>query len=1069
MATLALGVVGAAVGSAFGNPYAGFMIGSTLGSLIDPQAGPHLDANRVSDLRYSGSTYGNAIPRVWGYTRVPGNIIWVAKDSDGNALSEHSSNSGGSKGSPSVTTYSYTASVAVAFCAGTLTMPDGSQVTRNVTLSRLWADDKVIYDAFAVSNPAVSLTFHNGSETQTADSLIASKEGAANTPAYRGTAYVVLTDFLLTDYGNRIPNFSAELNTDAVTVGDVVEDLARQSGLAASDVDVSQATGALTGLALLSRSSGQDAANPLLAAYNLDAAEVDGVLKLVPRGGSPALTIVEADLGANAAKPTAKIEVKRLLESELPGRVDITYFDVDRSLQQATQSAVRQFAHDVQNVAAVTLGLSLTATQARRMAATALDNAWEEVEQQTFSLPQKYLNLAPSDVVVLNFDDNQRRARITSQSLAEGSEIRLETVADDPAALSQTMIGDPGGGITPPGTVAVVPTSFVVWSGTEIRDEDQGKPGFYLAATGGVGWQGCQVWVSPDGGTNWRLAGATANRSVFGSVAGALPDWSAALTFDATDHASVTLVSGQLTTHIPDIWALHSEQNMAVLGSEILSFAYASLTGVLTYDLSRLYRGMRGSSMTGHSAGDLFVLADANVLRIAVDGGYVGQTLQVKALSRYQQLSDVTAKSVTIGARTPTAVEQQVTTLQSTVTTIQTQVTATASDLAAHEAAIASATVLGHVKVGTGLSIDSGGVLSAGGGTWRGAWSGATAYAVNDEASYGGSSYIAIVAGTNHEPDTSPSYWNVVAAKGDTGATGPAGSTGATGPTGAAGTAAAAVVTSLPTAGSGTRGSFYLVDGSAAPNVDLLFVGIEQQDGSYAFLQQPNALQTTPKVVSKATLTLPTISGLQVWFKADVGVTSGVNGVSQWNDQSGNGWNATQSTNANKPTVVANVINGHAVIRFAGGSAQQWLDFHALSLANFTVYAVYKSTAVVAASYILGGTGSGILSGGTSANIGMGAYDGTNVIGATPASDPSSVWNYRTFTNAHLYAGGVEVSYQTGDSGPVGTLNVSRLGDNTTSTLIFTGDIAEVAVYNSQHNATDRSTVELYLRTKYGL
>jgi hypothetical protein len=57
-----------------------------------------------------------------------------------------------------------------------------------------------------------------------------------------------------------------------------------------------------------------------------------------------------------------------------------------------------------------------------------------------------------------------------------------------------------------------------------------------------------------------------------------------------------------------------------------------------------------------------------------------------------------------------------------------------------------------------------------------------TAYAVNDVVSSGGTSYIAIAAGTNFPPATSPTKWSVMAQQGATG------STGATGATGAAGT-----------------------------------------------------------------------------------------------------------------------------------------------------------------------------------------------------------------------------------------------------------------------------------------
>jgi len=70
-------------------------------------------------------------------------------------------------------------------------------------------------------------------------------------------------------------------------------------------------------------------------------------------------------------------------------------------------------------------------------------------------------------------------------------------------------------------------------------------------------------------------------------------------------------------------------------------------------------------------------------------------------------------------------------------------------------------------------------VAAAVGFTPRGAWGSGSTYAVNDVVSYNGSSYLAIQASTNQQPDTQTAYWLVLAAKGDTGSgdvTGPASS-----------------------------------------------------------------------------------------------------------------------------------------------------------------------------------------------------------------------------------------------------------------------------------------------------
>jgi hypothetical protein len=53
--------------------------------------------------------------------------------------------------------------------------------------------------------------------------------------------------------------------------------------------------------------------------------------------------------------------------------------------------------------------------------------------------------------------------------------------------------------------------------------------------------------------------------------------------------------------------------------------------------------------------------------------------------------------------------------------------------------------------------------------TWLGAYAGGTSYVINDAVSYGGSSYICILASTGNLP-TNGTYWNVMASKGDAGA-----------------------------------------------------------------------------------------------------------------------------------------------------------------------------------------------------------------------------------------------------------------------------------------------------------
>jgi hypothetical protein len=100
---------------------------------------------------------------------------------------------------------------------------------------------------------------------------------------------------------------------------------------------------------------------------------------------------------------------------------------------------------------------------------------------------------------------------------------------------------------------------------------------------------------------------------------------------------------------------------------------------------------------------------------------------------------------------------------------------------------------------------------------WKGMWSNTTAYAVNDGVQFNGTSYISIQAGTGHQPDTNPTFWNVLAqtgAPGPAGPSGPAGPVGAAGPIGPTGPAGAAGATG-PQGPPGPPGSVAVIGGNS--------------------------------------------------------------------------------------------------------------------------------------------------------------------------------------------------------------------------------------------------------------
>lgn len=209
MAKVALTVAGGIIGSAVGMPGLGAMLGGQLGGYIerrgaDPirQEGPRLD-----DLHVQVSSYGSPIFRVWGTMRVAGNIIW----SGDKVQSSTTETSGGGKAGPEVATtaYHYHSSFAIAICAGPIDR-----------LLRIWADGKLIYSIVPTNDSIIGIsglnfTLYEGNETQVADPIIEAEIGAGDVPGFRGLCYIVFDTFPLALFGNRIPNFSFDVTTNA--------------------------------------------------------------------------------------------------------------------------------------------------------------------------------------------------------------------------------------------------------------------------------------------------------------------------------------------------------------------------------------------------------------------------------------------------------------------------------------------------------------------------------------------------------------------------------------------------------------------------------------------------------------------------------------------------------------------------------------------------------------------------------------------------------------------------------------------------------------------------------------
>lgn len=185
--------IGAAVARTVATTAASFAASSLERLIFGPQK-RSVEGPRLESFTVQASTEGASVLRVYGRARVAGQIIWAANFKE--TVSETTEQSGGKGGRPAVQTeiteYLYSISLAIGLCEG--------EISR---VARVWADGKP-FDLSEI-NARVFL----GTEDQLPDDIILATE--TNAPAFRGLAYIVFEDLPLQDFGNRIPQFSFEI------------------------------------------------------------------------------------------------------------------------------------------------------------------------------------------------------------------------------------------------------------------------------------------------------------------------------------------------------------------------------------------------------------------------------------------------------------------------------------------------------------------------------------------------------------------------------------------------------------------------------------------------------------------------------------------------------------------------------------------------------------------------------------------------------------------------------------------------------------------------------------------
>jgi len=622
MATMVL----TAVGTALGGPIGG-AIGGLIGNVLDREVlfkAKGREGARLSDLQLQTSSYGTQMPRLFGRMRVAGTVIWATD------LREIRTKSGGGKGQGSSTSYSYSASFAVALSA------------RGVrSIGRVWADGNLLRGAAGDFKTQVgAFRLHDGGEDQTPDPLIASAQGADMTPAHRGIAYAVFEDLLLSDYGNRIPSLTFEVEADAgaVTIDAIVGALsegqmgsgvvAEFEGFAASGADLSEAIA------------------PLVDAYGLGLCGDGG--QLVGEAGSAVALLDPATrcsrINGRAIDP---VERSGAGADSVALALSVRHHDPARDYQAGVQRVTRPGPGRIER--GIELPAVLSGGAARSLARQRLDGIWAGRDRMALRGDWRALELEPGMIVALA--DAPGLWRIEEREW-EAMAVRL--------ALRRLA----GAGARAPGSVSsgqIVrqvdaphgPTRLMLADLPRLTEGVASGPQLVAAASGGAGWRSAALYALDAGGTAEPI-GRTAPRAVMGQIDATLPPGSTLL-LDTINSLSVTLLAEDMELVSADGAALAQGRNLCLVGQELIQFGQAVPTGPASYRLEALRRGLRGTewAMAGQGAGTPFLLIEADRLvdPLAAAGmeGDIGATMRLLAIG-IGDVEPATAETAISGA-----------------------------------------------------------------------------------------------------------------------------------------------------------------------------------------------------------------------------------------------------------------------------------------------------------------------------------------------------------------------------------------------------------------------------------
>lgn len=514
------------------------------------------------------------------------------------------------------------------------------------------ADGKLIYRRYGKNKYMKGLTVYGGHEDQPVDPILAGQQEISEDTGYIFSAYAMIDDLQLAQFGNTIPAIEALVEVKAgQSVAKAAESICAAAGIdPLRDVSTTALTGnALRGYAVTSASTCWDAIKPLLPSFAIDAAEVVGQIRFYKRAQTMRSTITLDEMGAHVYgdSPPQKALFKRAGNLDLPRETSLTWIDLDRDYQPNTATSRRSEGDAKSNVNA-SVSIVLSADEGASAAALMHWDAWLGRTQVSFLLTDAWITMATGLAYGLPVGGQVVPYRITRKLRGANGIIEVEAISDESVTYTASIAGTSG--TIPPNESTLFPDTRLVLMDMPIIDDEHDEYGFYLViGESEPGWTRGIVQASEDG-VNFVTIGDEADNSPLGDVVGTL---AAGTTDGLDDTLDTTTVLTVILEH--DLLVLESAtddeldagKNLAFVGKdglgEYLQFKTATKTDFAEWELTNLRRGRRGTdhAITTHASGEEFALLDGiGLFRVTQLLADWGDLLNFRGVTLHQDEAD---------------------------------------------------------------------------------------------------------------------------------------------------------------------------------------------------------------------------------------------------------------------------------------------------------------------------------------------------------------------------------------------------------------------------------------------